>query len=65
MGQLPLLRNRLVPGSGAVVCERERPQGVEKVLVVSGAGKAVGMSDCNVDLSASGGGSSRRPSSDR
>ena len=47
------------------MCERERTQGVEKVLVVSGAGEAVGMSVCNVDLSASGGGSSRRPSSDR
>ena len=46
------------------MCERERTQGVEKVLVVSGAGEAVGMSVCTVDLSASGGGSSR-PSSDR
>ena len=64
MGQLPLLRNKLVTGRGAVVCERERTQGVEKVLVVSGAGEAVGMSVCTVDLSASGGGSSR-PSSDR
>ena len=47
------------------MCERERTQGVEKVLVVSGAVEAVGRSVCNVDLSASGGGSHRRPSSDR
>lgn len=47
------------------MCERERTQWVEKVLVVSGAGEAVGLSVCNVDLSASGGRSLRRLSSDR
>lgn len=47
------------------MCERERTQWLEKVLVVSGAGEAVGLSVCNVDLSASGGRSLRRLSSDR
>ena len=64
MDQLPQLRNELVPGRGTVVCERERTQRVEKVLV-SGSGEAVGSQVCSVDLSASGGGALRRLSSDR
>ena len=64
MDQLPQLRNELVPGRGTVVCERERTQWVEKVLV-SGSGEAVGSQVCSVDLSASGGGALRRLSSDR